>query len=143
MSTYFSKQTELYYTRLLEKKQNSIDLLMATKFIHKASYKNLKINKIIINFSFKEIDFNKKHMAPYLILIEALTGQAAIATKAITPVLKLGIKKNTFVGCKVTLRKNMIYNLLDTFLLGTPRGEKNIFFDYKKMKKNKQNHFLT
>jgi ribosomal protein L5 len=56
-------------------------------------------------------------------------------------IIYLNIKKNTFVGCKVTLRENNIYEFLDTMLLYLPQLENIDLIKQQELNKNKFNNF--
>jgi ribosomal protein L5 len=79
--------------------------------------KNKKIFKIILNFSFMSILFNKKRTAPFFLIIELLTSQTPLLSKAKTPNIFLKIKHGDFVGCKVTIRKKKISLFLEELFL--------------------------
>jgi len=104
------KITYKYLNRIKEDWNTNIQILEVTKF-----------NKIVLDFSFKEINFDKKKMFSFLLILELITGQKAILTwnnKAL-----LNIKKGTIVGCKVDLRANKKFDLLDTLYLTLPKLE--------------------
>lgn len=132
---------QLSYNRLYEKKINVNDLCFITKFIKNNRQINLKANKLLLNFSFKEINFNKKRVAPFLLILEILSNQRNTAMKSKKNIIYLNIKKNTFVGCKVTLRENNIYEFLDTMLLYLPQLENIDLIKQQELNKNKFNNF--
>lgn len=133
------KQT--FYKRFYEKKIDVNDLCFITKFIKNTRHFDVRASKILLNFSFKEINFNKKRVAPFLLIIEILSNQRNVTVKSKKNIIYLNIKKNTFVGCKVTLRKNNIYDFLDTISLYLPQLETNSIVHYNDLKKNKFNNF--
>jgi ribosomal protein L5 len=132
---------QLSYNRLYEKKIDVNDLCFITKFIKNNRQVNLKANKFLLNFSFKEINFNKKRVAPFLLILEILSNQRNTAMKSKKNIIYLNIKKNTFVGCKVTLRENNIYEFLDTMLLYLPQLENIDLIKQQELNKNKFNNF--
>lgn len=132
---------QLSYNRLYEKKIDVNDLCFITKFIKNNRQINLKANKFLLNFSFKEINFNKKRVAPFLLILEILSNQRNTAMKSKKNIIYLNIKKNTFVGCKVTLRENHIYEFLDTMLLYLPQLENIDLIKQQELNKNKFNNF--
>lgn len=132
---------QLSYNRLYEKKIDVNDLCFITKFIKNNRQINLKANKFLLNFSFKEINFNKKRVAPFLLILEILSNQRNTAMKSKKNIIYLNIKKNTFVGCKVTLRENNIYEFLDTMLLYLPQLENIDLIKQQELNKNKFNNF--
>lgn len=71
-----------------------------------------KIKKIILNFGFKNISENKNQLILGLMAIELISGQKAKPSKSKKSVLELKIRKNMITGCKVTLRKEKMFNFL-------------------------------
>lgn len=103
--------------RIVEKKLNIVDLIHITKFCiinDKELFNNC--DKIVLNFSFKEIDFNKKRAIPFFVILEMITSQTAYGSRSNKIILMLDIKKNSFVGCKVTLRHEKLYLFIDNFI---------------------------
>lgn len=137
----FLEKKAKFYNRLHEKKIDVNDLCFITKFLKQKNNSKFNAYCVILNFGFKSIDFNKKKMAPFLFILEILSNQRNYATRAKKNVIHLGIKRNTFVGCKVTLRGNNFYNFLDTLILYSPQIEKADFIKKKDLKKNKLNNF--
>jgi len=137
------KLLNYYYIRLYEKKNNVNDLLFLTKFMkfNNQIIKQNKINKILVNISFIIINFNKKRMAPFLLIIEILTSQRNFPIRSFKNILYLGIKKNNFVGCKITLRNKNLYEFLDNLILFFPQLNINSIILKKNLKQNKYNFF--
>lgn len=99
-------------------------------------------NKIVLNFSFKQIDFEKKRMLPFLLVLELLSNQKVIYTKNLKKsALRLKLRQNSIVGCKVTLRDKNLYIFLLNFALGLTRTENLIKFNTIKLKKTKNENF--
>jgi large subunit ribosomal protein L5 len=92
-------------------------------FLIKFKYKNIfltpKIEKIILNFGIKEVNF--KNLLPTLASLELITNQKAALTCSKMANISLKIRKGVPVGCKVTLRKvNMSLFLTKLILLIFP-----------------------
>jgi large subunit ribosomal protein L5 len=87
------------------------DLL--NKFIYTNSKKLPKLQKASINFSCK----NNLHqnLATTLLAIELISKQKGMLTKAKKPNLTYKIRENSPTGCKVTLRKQNLYELVSRF----------------------------
>lgn len=134
-------ENQIFYNRFHEKKIDVSDLCFITKFLKTEKEELAKINKIILNFSFKTIAFNKKRIAMFLFILELLANRQNTAVKAKKQIIYLNIKRNTFVGCKVTLRRKDCYEFLDTLILYLPRLEKSNFFKKTDIEKNKFNNF--
>lgn len=110
-----------FTNRVNIKKNYMNDLFLITKFNKFKKYKNIEmINKIIINTTFEKINFNKKRISLILIIIEILVMQKIYKQIAKKMYVYLNIKKNSFIGCKVTLQKKNLTNFIDTLILVLP-----------------------
>ena len=98
-----------------------------------------KIFRIILNFSFYNISFNKKKALPFFLALELLTNQKCIATLSSKNILSLRLRKGMLVGCKVTLRDNNLFDFIDSLSLTLPRQEKLNYLSLNKIKKSKTN----
>lgn len=91
-------------------------------------YTNLQgrgqINRLVLNFSFREIDFNKKKALPFFLAMELLTKQKCIATLSSRNLASWKLRKGMLVGCKVTLRNKNLEEFFDNLSLTLPRMEK-------------------
>merc|ERR1711920_68568 len=59
----------------------------------------------------------KKKIIPMILILQILTGQKAFITKSKKNQITLKIKKGTIVGCKVSLRKENLFNFLENYFL--------------------------
>lgn len=88
-------------------------------FINKFNYKNIysipKIIKIVLNFGIKEVNF--KLLLSLLTALELISSQKAILTRSSTSNISLKIRKGAPVGCKVTLRKSVMYLFFSKLIL--------------------------
>lgn len=127
-----------YLDRIKEDWDTNIPILEVTKFNNINIHNKVKIKKIVLDFSFKDINFDKKKMFSFLLILELITGQKAILTwnnKAL-----LNIKKGTIVGCKVDLRGKKKFDFLDTLYLTLPKLESNNDLKMKTIKNNTSNN---
>ncbi len=108
-----------------------------TKFniINNLSQKNF--NKISLNFGFKDIKFDKKKMILFFMVLELITNQKCILTSSKKNLIYLRIKKGSITGCKITLRKNNLYNFIDNLILALPRSDvfKGFYWNQSTLKK--------
>jgi ribosomal protein L5 len=74
------KITYKYLNRIKEDWNTNIQILEVTKFNNINIHNKVKIEKIVLDFSFKEINFDKKKMFSFLLILELITGQKAILT---------------------------------------------------------------
>lgn len=119
--------------RLLEDYNYNCKLDFLTKFNLVNNLAQKHINKISLNFGFKQIKFNKKQMVPFFMILELISNQKCVVTTSRKNILNLKIKRGSITGCKVTLRKKNLYNFIDTLILSLPRSEnfKNFYFNKK------------
>ena len=92
-------------------------------FLIKFNYKNIflspQIDKLILNFGIKELNF--KNILPTLTSLELITNQKTILTCSKMSNISLKIRKGVPVGCKVTLRNlNMSLFLSKVILIIFP-----------------------
>ena len=99
------------------------DLLNITMFPSINVMNKLKFFKGTLNFSLKEVGFNKKKALVFFLAIELLTNQKCIATLSSKNVLTWKLRKGALVGCKVTLRKKNLLEFFDTISIAVPRME--------------------
>lgn len=89
--------------------------------LYKLNLKNIfempKITKICLNIGFKGANINKKKLINIILLLKLLTNQKPLITKSKKNNIFLKIKKNSIIGCKITLRKNNIYLFLEKILI--------------------------
>ena len=94
--------------------------------IKKFGYKNVmqvpKLDKIVINMGVGEAKENAKVLESAVKDLEIITGQKAVTTKAKKSVANFKIREGMAIGCKVTLRGEKMYDILDRLLkLDLPR----------------------
>jgi len=89
-------------------------------------YKNImevpKITKITLNMGVGEAVGNKKAMESAVSDMTAISGQKPIVTKARKSVASFKIRDGWPIGCKVTLRRERMYEFLDRLVnIAIPR----------------------
>lgn len=123
----FLVKNNIYYNSLID--INSLEEYLKREFIlHQISKFNVintyniqKCLKLISHISFKELSFDKKKIVVSLFLLELLTVQKSFLIKSSTDNLFLKIRQGSPVGCKVTLRKKRMYEMLDSLILAFTR----------------------
>jgi large subunit ribosomal protein L5 len=102
--------------RLKEKYLKEIIPSMMKEF----SYKNImevpKVQKIVLNVGLGEAIQNIKLLDAAQKELSMITGQKAVVTKAKKSIAAFKLRKGVPIGCKVTLRGNMMYEFLDRFI---------------------------
>lgn len=109
-------------TRLGKKYQKEILPLMMKKFELKNVMEAPKIDKIVLNMGVgKHPDGNKKLEAVAADLT-TIAGQKAVLTKAKQSVANFKLREGDLIGCKVTLRRERMYEFLDRLIaIAIPR----------------------
>ena len=102
--------------RLLEKYKNEIIPEMIAKLGYTNKNAIPKIEKIVLNVGAGKTLENKKYMEESVKLLAVVSGQKPIITKARKAVAGFKIKQGDKIGCKVTLRKKMMYEFLDRLI---------------------------
>jgi large subunit ribosomal protein L5 len=97
--------------------QNITTYDLLTKFNFKNVYEIPKINKIYLNIGFKNANIDKKNLINIITLLKLITNQKPIITKSKKNNIFLKIKKNSIIGCKITLRKKNINMFLEKILI--------------------------
>lgn len=105
-----------YIPRLLEKYQKEIAPEMMKKF----SYNNLmevpKVKKVVLNCGMGIGAQDIKFLEAAVKEFGTITGQKAVITKAKKAISNFKIRRGSAVGCKVTLRRAVMYEFLDRLL---------------------------
>lgn len=86
---------------------------MVEQFGYKSVMEVPKIEKITVNMGVGEAVADKKVMEHAVSDMEKITGQKAVVTKAKKSIASFKIRDHYPVGCKVTLRKERMYEFLD------------------------------
>ncbi len=84
------------------------------------SYKNIlevpKVLKVVINIGMGEAAEDIKPLESAAKELAVITGQKPVITKAKKAISNFKIRKNSPIGCKVTLRKAKMYEFLDRLI---------------------------
>ena len=81
-----------------------------------------RLEKIVINMGVGEAAQDAKKMEGAVADLTAIAGQKPIVTKAKTSIAQFKLRENQVVGCKVTLRKDRMYEFLDRLVtMALPR----------------------
>ena len=109
-------------SRLKEKYLNEIMDEMKKKFEYKNVMEIPKLDKIVINMGVGEAKENAKILETAVKDLETITGQKAVVTRAKNSVANFKLREGQPIGCKVTLRGEMMYEFLDRLVnLALPR----------------------
>ena len=100
-------------TRLYEKYVNEVAPALMSKFGYKSPMQIPKIEKIVINMGVAEAKENSKALESAANDLAIITGQKPLITKARKSVANFKIREGMNLGCKVTLRKDKMYEFMD------------------------------
>ena len=96
------------------------------ELLQQNSYKNIlevpKLQKIVINMGLGEAVQDSKKVASAVADLTKITGQKPIITKASKSVAGFKLRDGMPIGCKVTLRRDRMYEFLDRLItIALPR----------------------
>ena len=102
------------------------DEVIAPNLVKEFGYKNKmevpKLTKIVLNMGVGESTEDKKAIEFAVKDMEAISGQKPIVTHARKSISTFKLRDGMPIGCKVTLRKEKMYEFLDRFItLAMPR----------------------
>lgn len=108
--------------RLQEKYNNEVVQALMEKFGYKNIMEVPKLEKIVLNMGVGEAKDNSKVLDAAMADMQLITGQKPVLTRAKKSVANFKLRENMPIGCKVTLRKNMMFEFADKlFNVALPR----------------------
>ena len=108
--------------RLLEKYKNEIIPALAKSFSYKNKLQAPRLEKIVVNMGVGEAMQDIKILDKAMEELGAITGQKPVIRRAKKAISNFKTRQGLAVGCKVTLRRNIMYEFLDRFLnIALPR----------------------
>jgi len=109
-------------TRLQEKYNSEVIPAMMDKFGYKNIMQVPRLEKIVINMGVGEAKDNSKVLDAAVSDMQLITGQKAVLTRAKKSVANCKIRDNMAIGCKVTLRKDKMFQFADKLMnIALPR----------------------
>lgn len=76
-----------------------------------------KFDKLVLHASSSSIVQDKKQVLPALMAFEYLTGQKATVTWSRKSVAAFRLRKNSVIGCRVTLRRDVLFTFFEKYAL--------------------------
>jgi len=108
--------------RLKKKYRDEIIKYMMKEFKYKNVMQVPKLEKIVLNMGMGEAIENKKILETGVEEMGLISGQKPVKIKAKKSVAAFKVRKGMEVGCKVTLRRERMYEFLDRFInIALPR----------------------
>jgi large subunit ribosomal protein L5 len=102
--------------RLLERFRGDISSEMMKLFNYTNKLQVPKLKKIVINVGLGEATQDIKFLEAAQSELAMITGQKPVVTKAKKAIANFKIRKGSSIGCKVTLRRQMMYEFLDRLI---------------------------
>jgi len=106
---------ERYIPRLLRVYKEKIIPLMMREFSYKNVMQTPRLVKIVVNVGMGGVQ-DIKLLDSALDELAAITGQRGVITRARKSVAAFKLRKGMPIGCKVTLRRERMYDFLDRFI---------------------------
>jgi large subunit ribosomal protein L5 len=108
--------------RLHKMYEDSIVKAMTEKFGYTNPMQVPRLDKIVLNMGVGEATQDKKKVEQAASEMTAIAGQKAVVTKAKKSIAQFKLREGMPIGCKVTLRRERMYEFLDRFVtIALPR----------------------
>ncbi len=102
--------------------ENQVRKQLIEKFGYKNPMEVPRIEKIVINMGVGEAAQDSKKVQAAVTELAAITGQKPVTTKARKAIANFKLREGQPVGCKVTLRRQHMYEFLDRLInIALPR----------------------
>ena len=109
-------------TRLEDHYLTAVRPALMEKFGYSNNLAVPKIEKVVVNMGVGEAVLDKKQLDSAIADMQAISGQRPIATKARKSIAGFKIRDDMAIGCKVTLRKERMYEFLERLIdIAIPR----------------------
>ena len=116
------KKTGGYKPRMQGIYDETIVKAMTDKFGYKNALEGPRIEKIVLNMGVGEATQDKKKVEQAASEMELIAGQKPVVTKAKKSIAQFKLREGMPIGCKVTLRRERMYEFLDRFItIALPR----------------------
>lgn len=102
-----------YTCRLFEKYKNEVVPVLVNEAPHKNKMAVPRLEKIVVNMGVGKVLENKDRLEAAAKDLAVITGQKPVLTKARVSVSGFKLRKGELIGCKVTLRRKVMYDFLD------------------------------
>ena len=102
-----------YTPRLKKKYDEQIRGKLKEEFGYTNDMQIPKIDKVVINMGVGEAVADSKKIKTALAEMEKIAGQKPVATKARKSIAGFKLREDMLIGCKVTLRRERMYEFLD------------------------------
>ncbi len=111
-----------YTPRFKKRYEETIRKQLIEKFGYKNAMQAPKLEKIVINMGVGETTADTKKVQSAARDLAIISGQKPVITRARKSIATFKVRENMPLGCKVTLRKNRMYEFLDRLVtMALPR----------------------
>jgi large subunit ribosomal protein L5 len=108
--------------RLREHYDNQVRKTLQEQFGYANPMRVPRLDKIVINMGVGEAAQDAKKIEGAIADLTAISGQKPVVTRAKNSIAGFKLRENQVVGCKVTLRKERMYEFLDRLItIALPR----------------------
>ena len=105
--------SKAYEPRLKTKYREQIRTKLQDQFNYSNPMMIPKLDKVVINMGVGEAVADSKKIKSALAELEKIAGQKPVATKARKSIAGFKLREGMLIGCKVTLRRDRMYEFLD------------------------------
>jgi large subunit ribosomal protein L5 len=113
---------DAYKARMQALYDDKIVAAMTEKFGYTNRMQVPRLDKIVINMGVGEATQDKKKVDQAVSEMELIAGQKPVVTKAKKSIAQFKLREGMPIGCKVTLRRERMYEFLDRFItIALPR----------------------
>jgi len=111
-----------YVPRMKQRYTSEIRAKLKDEFKYTNDMQIPRLDKIVINMGVGEATADSKKLTSAIEALTAISGQKPVATKARKSIAQFKLREGMSVGCKVTLRKDQMYEFLDRLVtIALPR----------------------
>jgi large subunit ribosomal protein L5 len=108
--------------RLKDHYETTVKKALQEQFKYENPLQVPRLEKIIINMGVGEAALDSKKIEGAITDLTLISGQKPVVTKAKKSIAGFKLRENQVVGCKVTLRKDRMYEFLDRLIsIALPR----------------------
>ncbi|GAA4766269.1 50S ribosomal protein L5 [Stakelama sediminis] len=111
-----------YVPRMKKLYDDEVAKAMQSKFGYKNIMEVPRIEKIVLNMGVGEATQDRKKVEQAVSEMELIAGQKPVVTRAKKSIAQFRLREGMAIGCKVTLRRERMYEFLDRFVtIAMPR----------------------
>ncbi|MEI7606203.1 MAG: 50S ribosomal protein L5 [Rhodospirillaceae bacterium] len=109
-------------TRLKERYDSVIKAALRAEFEYANELEVPRLEKIVINMGVGDATTDSKRVTQAVKELTAIAGQKPVVTKSRKSIAQFKLRENMAIGCKVTLRREKMYEFLDRLVtIALPR----------------------